>query len=66
MFIYTDQLDDEKQVVDVFVDDDREYPITLYIKIGGYATRVSMNRENALDIMSKLEKAVHKTGENNV
>jgi len=59
MFIYTDQLDDEKQVVKVTVDDDGDYPITLYIKIGGYATRIHMNRNDALDFMSKLEKAVH-------
>jgi hypothetical protein len=63
MFICTDQLDDEKQKVEVYVDDDRQYPITLKIKIGGYATRVMMSRNDALDIMSQLEKAVHETAE---
>lgn len=63
MFVFSDQLDDEKQSVEVFVDNDRDYPITIKIKIGGYSTRISMNRNNALEIMSKLENAVHKMAE---
>ena len=63
MFICTDQLDDQYQKVDVSVDEDREYPITLKIKIGGYATRIMMSRDNALDVMSQLEKVVHDTSE---
>jgi hypothetical protein len=66
MFICTDQLDDEKQRVEVYIDDDGQYPITLKIKIGGYATRVMMSRNDALDIMSQLEKAVHETEEKEI
>ena len=66
MFICTDQLDDEKQKVYVYVDNIGDYPITMKIKIGGYATRINMNRNEALEMMSKLEKAVHETAEKEI
>jgi len=35
------------------------------IIISGYGGEISLTREEALDLYSKLEKAIHKTGEAN-
>lgn len=64
MFICTDQLDDSHKVVTVEVDrPDKEHPVLLKFKLGGLATRVYMSREDALDLKSQLEKAIHQTAE---
>lgn len=61
MFITSDHYDDQTRSVTVYVDDDVSYPILMRIKIGGLTTRVYMNRDEALNIMSQLEKAIHQT-----
>jgi hypothetical protein len=63
MFICTDQLDDSFKKVTVEADQSDEHPILLKFKLGGYATRIYMDRVDALDLMSQLEKAIHKTAE---
>jgi hypothetical protein len=66
MFICTDNLSDERQEFTVDVDDDMDHPITLKLKMGQYAARIHLRRNEALEIMSKLEKAVHETAEGEV
>ena len=62
MFICTDQLDDSNKQVSIEVDrPDTEHPVLLKFKLGGLATRVYMSREDALDLYSQLEKAIHAT-----
>jgi hypothetical protein len=64
MFICTDQLDDSHKVITCECDrPDTEHPILLKVKLGGLATRIYMNRDDALDLMSQLEKAIHATAE---
>ena len=66
MFICTDQLDDSYKSIVVECDKDGEHPIMLKVKLGGYATRFYLSRDEALDIMSQIEKAVHETAEKEI
>ena len=66
MFICTDNLSGERQAFTVSVDDDMDHPITLKLKMGQYASRIYLSRDEALEIMSKLEKAVHETAEKEI
>jgi hypothetical protein len=64
MFISSTVRDFSNPTVTVNVDNhDNEWPITLAIFINGTKTEIYMNRNQALEIMSKLEKAVHETAE---
>lgn len=61
MFIASNQRD-EKARIDVEIDEvDALWPVCMNFAIEGHSTKVFMNREEALDLYSQLEKAIHQT-----
>lgn len=58
MFISNDCFDGKGRV-SVLTDRDSEWKITVEYQIGTATGRWHMSRDEALDLMSKLEKAIH-------
>jgi hypothetical protein len=56
------QKSEVKMQADISIKEFSSYPII----ISGYGEEISLTREEALDLYSKLEKAIHKTGGQNV